>query len=118
MGTKDGDSMQQSQQQQQQQQLHPSRNKLTDKKTIHDLFDMLQQQTLSPASPISTSTTTTNSNNDDVRNLFDEQSNTSMLNWCLYNKQTLTQIPPQIDGCPVILTLSLLLFFFYFIFFF
>jgi len=84
MGAKDGDSnnqtLQQShyQQPQQQQQAQAnvnnqnvSRTKLTDKKTIHDLFDMLQQQQLSPSSPIST--TTTNSNNNDVRNLFDEQ---------------------------------------------
>jgi len=71
MGAKDGTNTQQ-------QQLqavavaannNQKRTKLTDKKTIHDLFDMLQQQQLSPSSPIST---TTNINND-VRNLFDEQ---------------------------------------------
>merc|ERR1712232_1103239 len=71
MGAKDETSQQQQQQQQQQQaqaqQPQSSRSKLTDKKTIHDLFDMLQQQTLSPSSPNSTS------NINDVRNSFDDE---------------------------------------------
>ena len=72
MGAKDGMSQtaQHQQQQQQSSNQHGSttRSKLTDKKTVHDLFDMLQQQTLSPSSPISIS------NNNDVRNsLEDEQ---------------------------------------------
>jgi len=46
------------------------RTKLTDKKTIHDLFDMLQQQTLSPSSPISAAV---NNDVEAVRDFYDEQ---------------------------------------------
>eukprot|EP01083_Nonionella_stella_P009323 26897_1 len=38
-------------------------NKLSDKKTIHDLFDMLQQQTLSPCSPNHQQNLNSNTNN-------------------------------------------------------
>merc|ERR1712032_392300 len=70
MGSKDG---KQTMINKVQQPVQSTRNKLTDKATIHDLFDMLQQQTLAPSSPISTSTATSSSSSslNDVRSLFD-----------------------------------------------